>query len=1586
MLALTRKGFWRRPVRVLIAASLAATAQARLAAAVISEIHYNPRTGEEGLEFIELTNDLTTPEDISGYSFAEGIVFTVPPATVLGPRGSIVICADASAVKARYGIQNAIGNYEGRLDSSGDRVTLVNHAGARVQSVRYRTRGSWPVGPDGTGHTLALRSIHLDASEPESWAQSLEIGGTPGQPNFPGSDPRFEERVVLAAGVLWRYVKGTEPFSSPETAWRSPTFDDASWLEGPTGIGYGDGDDATVLDDMMNNYVTVAARKRFTLSAADLQAAGDYYLAINYDDGFCAWLNGSEVGRANCGNPGQDLAWNAIATGSREAGAEDLFPIDRAVLRSGENVLAVVGHNFNAGSSDFSLIPRVLNRRRIDPGSPGSVLPVSFNELLRGASPGAGWVEIHNAGASSPADVSGHTLTDDPERPNPYVLPPGSVIPASGFLVVDEAASGLAFTAPEVQLFLLAPDGRCITAAAFDRAAPPGSAPGAYSEARFPDGGPLEWTTLAPTRGAPNQVARRTDIVLNEIFYHPPEERAGEFVELFNRGSSAVDLSGFRFTKGIDFTIPDGTMLGPGAYLVIAEDPALIQRNYGASALGPYQGQLADDGENVRLADRAGNLVDEVRYHEGGAWSQWADGGGASLELIDPEQDNSAGSAWDASDETAKTAWERLSFTVPSYAVAGESELHLYLVAEGVCRIDDVSITRAGGANHIPNPGFETSTSGWLIQGTHVASRRITTDKHSGNACLELSASSKGDILINRIEIETSPRMTAGAYDVSLWARWVRGATVLVAHGEYTAGAFGGRPSPAVNLSGNSMSAGLRMTVPWDIGTPGAENSVRSNLRAATGSGNLGPVISEVVHSPPSPRPSESANVTARVSDSGGVSRVDAFYRTGDANGAFTAVQLFDDGLHSDGGAGDGVYGGGLPGQGGGTFVVHYVEATDAAGAKRRFPVDAPAHTHLFQVQGPVNASFDTGRIVLDVAHDAELRNRPLHSNDLVDAAFVFNDEEVYYSVGVRYRGSPWGRPGRSNFRVRFPADEPFLRGREAVNLDNSGPGPNEGAAYFLVARNSSPSKPSVASEYAWLRTQYNGGDLGYRGLLQRVDRDLLNDWYGSADLALALKVEGRRQFNDAGDLAGWDGASFIFRGERETDKESYRNYFIPGMRQSVDDWTALIGLAKVMDARRTPNATFDGLIDQVLDVDAFFRVLAPRILQADWDAFCIGNGHNGYLVLDPTDDRWELLPHDMDNTFGNPNAGLFPTADPDVVRLMARPGPRRTYFRVLWEATEGYWWSQGSAPYFNAVQAATGIGFGGILGYLDSSRASVRTQVQSSVNVPLRITTNSGRDITTDQTTITLGGDAPITMASLFYQRSSDPPAPLEATWSTTTKWSAVLYLPSAENPFEVLGFDAAGDLLGSARITIRSTARPTGPVVSLYFPDRGTVAGGTLVTFTGQGFAPELKVLFGGVESTEVTVLQEDTAQAVVPPAPYPPPADGKVDIEVILGTGSTRLPKAFTYTIEGGFVRGDATNDRQVDIADPVAVLFHLFRGLPILCQDAADVDDSGTLNITDVVLALDYLFRNGAPPARPFPARGLDPTADGLTCVQ
>ena len=449
---------------------------------------------------------------------------------------------------------------------------------------------------------------------------------------------------------------------------------------------------------MRGGYTSFAIRKIIDLTDVVQHENSRIFLGVMFDDGFCAYVNGVEFARKNCP---EAVTWDAIATRSTEASAarEQLFEIPGELLNPGDNVFALVAYNSRLTDTDVSLIPRLIRRDIITPDTAAEV-GVVFNELYRGSSSTDAWVELFNLEPSA-RDLSGWTITDDPDREDPFVLPEGTIIASGEFLVVDETSSSLGLSEPVVKLFLINPRGFVGSAAAFDEspttpflvdnANDDGS--GAYAEARFPDGRRLGWVTPTPTPGAANEVPRVTDIVINEIFYHPPEDRGGEFIELYNHGTEALDLSGFRFTQGVDFTFTAGTTIAPGGYLVVAQEPAVIRERYDLRrVLGPWEGNLANRGERVRLVDAVGNLVDEVRYFDGDRWSIWADGRGSSLELIDPRHDNDFPSSWKASDESEKSSWEEHSFTVNKYEQTPTSEVHLVLVERGVCRVDDISV------------------------------------------------------------------------------------------------------------------------------------------------------------------------------------------------------------------------------------------------------------------------------------------------------------------------------------------------------------------------------------------------------------------------------------------------------------------------------------------------------------------------------------------------------------------------------------------------------------------------------------------------------------------------------------------------------------------------------------------------------------------------------------------------------------------------------------------------------------------------------------------------------------------------------
>src|SRR5688500_2671353 len=91
-------------------------------------------------------------------------------------------------------------------------------------------------------------------------------------------------------------------------------------------------------------------------------------------------------------------------------------------------------------------------------------------------------------------------------------------------------------------------------------------------------------------------------IVINEIHYDPIDKtRPHEFIELHNAGSVAMDLGGWRFSNGVEFTFPLGTQIAAGGFLVIAENPSAFQAEFNFAPQGPWTGTLSNDGEQLTL-------------------------------------------------------------------------------------------------------------------------------------------------------------------------------------------------------------------------------------------------------------------------------------------------------------------------------------------------------------------------------------------------------------------------------------------------------------------------------------------------------------------------------------------------------------------------------------------------------------------------------------------------------------------------------------------------------------------------------------------------------------------------------------------------------------------------------------------------------------------------------------------------------------------------------------------------------------------------------------------------------------------------
>ena len=164
-----------------------------------------------------------------------------------------------------------------------------------------------------------------------------------------------------------------------------------------------------------------------------------------------------------------------------------------------------------------------------------------------------------------------------------------------------------------------------------------------------------QWSALVEASFYPPQDL--SGLGLSEVMFNPPavgitNGEEFEFIELWNSGPQALNLSGLVFTKGITFTFTNGTILGPGQFLVLARNSAAFAAKYPGVAMGGiYTGKLDNAGETITLSHPGGTTVFSLTYQDTAPWPAAADGWGFSMVPATPgaSQASDDGSKWRAS-------------------------------------------------------------------------------------------------------------------------------------------------------------------------------------------------------------------------------------------------------------------------------------------------------------------------------------------------------------------------------------------------------------------------------------------------------------------------------------------------------------------------------------------------------------------------------------------------------------------------------------------------------------------------------------------------------------------------------------------------------------------------------------------------------------------------------------------------------------------------------------------------------------------------------------------------------------------------
>ncbi len=1053
------------------------------------------------------------------------------------------------------------------------------------------------------------------------------------------------------------------------------------------------------------------------------------------------------------------------------------------------------------------------------PGGPDAVYAnpqagIVINEFLAHTDdPAVDFVELYNY-STQPVNLSGCILTDDPAT-NRYRIPNGTTLAARAYLAYDQNQLGFRLSAAGETIYLISSNGtRVLDALRF------GPQQNGVASGRTPDGAPVIRRLAYATRGASNAPWRVEDIVINEIMFHPISENTDdEYVELHNRSAVPVNLAGWRFVDGVDFEFPANTTIPASGYVVVAKNAARLIANHAqlstANTVGDYGGTLSDAGERLALAmpdtivetNEFGvvitNLVHivttETTYGEGGRWSQWADGRGSSLELIDPRADPLRAASWADSDESQKAPWTQVTFTGRldnGNTGYPPDRLHILMQGPGECLVDDVEIIPSGGANLVSNGGFESGTNGWSINGNHSTSSIQVGGAATGTQCLRVSAGGDGDTGVNSLRTPLAAGLAANVTaTINAKVRWLKG-----------------WPEVLIRTRGNWIEMPARMTLPANLGTPGLSNSRRVS--------NAPPAIFDVNHSPAVPSANQAVVVTSRVSDPDGVASVNLRYRV-DPSATLTTLAMRDDGAGGDAIAGDGIYSATISGRAAATLVAFRVEAVDAAAVTSVFPALAPAQECLIR-WGDTNPSGNFAHYHLwstAATESARTASPTALNNTWRDATLVYNNDRVIYNVGFRDKGSPW-HGGGGDFAVAVPTDDRLLGATERV-FASTGNGGSE--ATGLRGRLASWLHQQLGVPYLhahYIRLYRNGGlHRNVSEDLEQPDSDYAESWFPSGLEGDLYKValwfefqDNNTTFNDVNATA----ERFLTVGNLYKPARYRWNFQRRPNDGTANNFTNLFDL--VTAANSTSPSYVPNLL-QLVDVEQWMRVFGCGWIMGDWDMWSYNKGQNMYVYKQPGA-RWGLMRWDTDFTFGlgdGATTRLWDGHDPAIDRMYGNP----TFLRMLWrgyiDAVNGAMLPQNFQPQIDARRAAllanniTGLSDpSAITTFINQRRSYILGQINANNAAMFAITSNSGNDFTNATPAVILGGIAPFQVATILVNG-----VPYPVTWISQTGFQITIPLLQGNNLLTLVGLDRQGKAIAGATdtITVHFTGTPQQP-----------------------------------------------------------------------------------------------------------------------------------------------------------------------------
>ncbi len=1370
---------------------------------VFNEIHYHPAGDDDGFEYIELYNQMAVDVDISNWRIG-GVDFDFPEGTVIDARSYLTIAKNPG------NYPGALGPYAGTLSNSGETLRLFNNnrafrttAGAGpdgvasgslegrriMDEISYGDTYPWPLGPDGSGSTLAKIDPATGSAHPQNWKHSAAPNGTPNAANEQTLTPAIAFNEVAASTEptfqLELHNHGALPIALGDMVIASSNslHSDYSFPAGNLASGSFTTIDATTLgftpDDNDRLFL-------FTTGKAQLIDAArvDDRLKGRSREGTGRWLNpdSSTFGSANSFNFESAIVINEIfyhaypvrATSGTPPTYTNVQVMDynhvwRYNLDAGTGGLstgwedtahAVDDISWSQGPGLLGFETAVLTEPILTPLTRESKIPYYFETEF-----------TYNDPAAVDQIIFDHYIDDgaviylNGEEIARFNMDEGLFIPTTPGNSVGNATLGtLVVSNPNI----LQGSNRLSVEVHQSTTTSSDLVLGIRASLR-----------KFETPGTPST---------------PYAEYDEEWLELYNRGASAIDLSTWQINGGINYNFPAGTLLASGGYLVVAKDAtALAQKYPGITIVGDYSGVLGNGGDSLILADSNGNPADEVTYFDRGKWHGKADGGGSSLELLDPDSDNNTATAWAASDESARSTWN--NYTYEDVAVSdgiGNNAYHEFLIAlldSGEFLLDDVSVIENGNTEMIQNGDFESDTPGstadkWRALGTHGSHGKtiVITDPDSpGNQCLHIVATGPTGDKHNKLEttFANNERVTANAtYRISFRAKFLSGSNQV-----------------NTRLYFNYLQRTTTIPTSENWGTPGAINS--------TVLGNAGPTLEALAHAPIVPDASQSVNVAIDAADPDGINDLTLYYSIN--GGAFqnSPMAAGPDGVR---------YVGSIPGQAASRIVRFYIRARDSANATTFYPAAGPESGAFYKVQDGLADTSGTRhnfRVVMSETDRQFLFNTTNRmSNDRFSVTVIEDETTAYYDVGLRLKASAFGRfqSGHYGFNVRFQPDQLFRGVHPGISVERSRPFRELFAKHLLTRAGGGYWSFYDDVSYAITPTT---GDRGPALLsMARHTNNFFDGLFPDADEPGTLfnqellyspnSTNGGPEGLKIGNPYNHTNGRYDLK-DRGMDKEPYRFGFQIRSARGRDDYSQMIAVNQAVG--NLNGSELKDALDPIIDVDQWMRTFAMATLTGSRDTYGRVWEHNFRYYVRPSDQKIIALQWDLDSAFGlGSNDSILPTSN-NIRKLFNIPQYRRLFDGHIKNIVNTSFNTAYSSTWANHLGSVSGNSFSSYNSYVNARGNYALGTLPS--NTIFAIATNGGSDFSKNDSAVNLAGDGWIDVFSIKING-----IPAEITWTDANTWQITAPISVGPNLLELKAYNHQGLEVGNDSITVTNTS----------------------------------------------------------------------------------------------------------------------------------------------------------------------------------